>query len=143
MKRVILFGTVVLLILGLSAGSVQAVHTMSWGFQLINNPNARQVALNVANAQEQLLEETDEQTGLERFQESLERMVMSKAIRDIVYYDPESGAPGYGFIPLEDGWIYYAWDEATQTMRIFHYSDGGWTEISIDAGSQPAPPSWP
>ena len=50
MKRVILFGTVVLLILGLSAGSVQAVHTMSWGFQLINNPNARQVALNVANA---------------------------------------------------------------------------------------------
>jgi hypothetical protein len=141
-KRIILLSAVMLLILGVGSVSAQAVYTMSWGFQLINNPNARQVALNVANAQQELGRATDEQSGIDRFKESLDRMAMSKAIRDIVYYDPESGAPGYGFVPVEDGWIYYEWDEVSQSMKIFYYSEGGWTEITIDSGNQPAPPTW-
>jgi hypothetical protein len=115
---------------------------MSWGFQLLNNPNARQVALNIANAQQELLRTTEDQSGIDRFKESLDRMAMSKAIRDIVYYDPNSDAPGYGFVPVEDGWIYYEWDEVSETMKIFHFADGGWTEITIDSGSQPPPPAW-
>lgn len=141
MKKIMLFSVVAILVLGM-AGIARAQYTMSWGFGLINNPNARQVALNIANAQQELLRSTDDQTAMERFKESLDRMAMSKAVRDIVYYDPASGEPGYGFVPVEDGWIYYEWDEATETMRIFYFTDGSWTEITIDAGTQPPPPSW-
>lgn len=140
MKKIMLFSLVAILVLSMS-GLAQARYTMSWGFELLNNPNARQVALNIANAQQELLRTTEDQSGIDRFKESLDRMAMSKAIRDIVYYDPTSGAPGYGFIPVEDGWIYYEWDEVSGSMKIFYFSDGSWTEITIDSGNQPAPPT--
>ena len=142
MKRVLLLSLTALLIFAVGSASARASHTMSWGFQLLNNPNARQVAINIANAQQELLRTTEDQSGIDRFKESLDRMAMSKAIRDIVYYDPNSDAPGYGFVPVEDGWIYYEWDEVSETMKIFHFADGGWTEITIDSGSQPPPPAW-
>jgi type IV secretory pathway VirJ component len=135
MKRVLLLSLTALLIFAVGSASARASHTMSWGFQLLNNPNARQVALNIANAQQELLRTTEDQSGIDRFKESLDRMAMSKAIRDIVYYDPNSDAPGYGFVPVE-------WDEVSETMKIFHFADGGWTEITIDSGSQPPPPAW-
>lgn len=141
MKRIVLFGLVAVMVLGIS-GLAGATYTMSWRFELINNPNARQVALNVANTQQELLRTTEDQSGLDRFKESLDRMAMSKAIRDIVYYDPNSESPDHGFVPVEDGWIYYAWDEISQSMKIYYFSDGGWTEISIDSGAQPEPPVW-
>ena len=141
MKKIVLFSLVAILVLSMG-GLARAQHTMSWGFELIGNPNARQVALNIANAQQELLGSTDEQTAMERFKESLDRMAMSKAVRDIVYYDPNSGDPGYGFVPVEDGWIYYEWDEVSESMKIFYFSDGSWTEITIDSGNQPAPPTW-
>lgn len=142
MKKVILFALVGMLVLGMSSGWAQASYTMSWGFTLIDNPNARQVALNIANAQQELLRETDDQSGIDQFKESLDRMAMSKAVRDIVYYDPDSDAPGYGFVPVDDGWIYYEYDEIDGAMKIYHHSDGGWTEITIDSGDQPTPPTW-
>ncbi len=142
MKKIILFSLAVIVSVALSSALAQASYTMSWGFQLLNNPNARQVALNIANAQQELLRTDGEQSGIDRFKESLDRMAMSKAIRDIVYYDPSSDAPGYGFVPVEDGWIYYEWDEVSESMKIFHFSDSGWTEITIDSGSQPPPPIW-
>ncbi len=141
MKKIVLFSLVAILLLGMS-GLTQAKYTMSWGFELIGNPNARQVALNVANAQQELLRTTEDQSGIDRFKESLDRMAMSKAIRDIVYYDPNSDAPGYGFVPVEDGWIYYEWDDISGSMKIFHYANGSWTEITIDSGTQPPPPAW-
>lgn len=141
MKKIVLLSLVVILVFSMG-GLARAQHTMTWGFELIGNPNARQVALNIANAQQELLRSTDEQTAMERFKESLDRMAMSKAVRDIVYYDPNSGDPGYGFVPVEDGWIYYEWDEVSESMKIFYFSDGSWTEITIDSGNQPAPPTW-
>lgn len=140
MKRIVLLTLVAALLLGLGAEAL-ATYTMSWGFQMINNPNARQVALNIANAQEELNRVAEDQSGLDRFKESLDRMVMSKAIRDIVYYEPDREA-FYGFIPVDDGWIYYEWDEVGQAMKIYYYANGSWTEISIDTGSQPQPPSF-
>ena len=140
MKRIVLFSLVAALVLGVS-GLAGATYTMSWRFELINNPNARQVALNVANTQQELLRTTEDQSGLDRFKESLDRMAMSKAIRDIVYYDPTSDAPDYGFVLWKtDGST--AWDEVSQSMKIYYFSDGGWTEISIDSGAQPEPPVW-
>ncbi len=141
MKRIVLFSLVAFLILGLGGGVARASHTMRWDFQLMNNPNARQVALNIANAQQELLKTTEEESGLDRFKESLDRMAMSKAIRDIVYYEPGSEEePPYGFVPVDDGWIYYAWDPASGSMKIYYYSDGNWTDISIEYDETPSKP---
>lgn len=143
MKKVVLISAIALMILAFGSNLASANATMSWGFQILNNPNARQVALNIATAQQELSKVTTEQSGIDRFKESLERMAMSKAIRDIVYYDPDSGDPGYGFVPVEDGWIYYEWDEVSQSMRISYWSNGAWTEITIDSGDRPpATPQW-
>ena len=140
MKKAVFFGLAAVLVLGLSA-SAMATYTMSWGYSIINNPTARQVALNIASAQHELGKVADAQRALDRFKESLDRIVMSKAIRDIVYYEPD-GEAFYGFIPVDDGWIYYEWDEVSQAMKIYHYSNGTWTEITIDTGTRPEPPSF-
>ncbi|NMB20214.1 MAG: hypothetical protein GX979_05055 [Firmicutes bacterium] len=140
MKRIVLLSIIALLLLSVG-GMAQARYTMSWGFELIGNPNARQVALNIANAQQELLRTTEDQTGIERFKESLNRMAMSKAVRDIVHYNPDSDDPDRGFVPVDDGWIYYEWDEVAETMRIYYYSDGGWTEITIDSSNPPEVPT--
>ena len=140
MRKVVLFSTI-LIVFSLT-GTAVASYTMSYSFQLINNPNARQVALNIANAQQELSRTTEEPSALDRFKESLDRMAMSKAIRDIVYYDPNSDSPDYGFVPVDDGWIYYEWDEVSESMKIYHYSNGSWTEITIDSGNQPVPPNF-
>lgn len=143
MKRAFLFALVLLLVLTVGGRLAQAQHTMSWNFQLINNFNARQVALNIANAQQELLKTTEEQSGLDRFKESLDRMAMSKAIRDIVYFEPGSEEePPQGFVPVDDGWIYYAWDPVSGSMSIWYFSNGIWTDISIDTAQQPSPPVW-
>lgn len=142
MKRIAVLSMVVALLLGLT-GNTLASFTMSWSFQILNNPNARQVALNIANAQQELNKSSEEQSGIDYFKESLERMTMSRAIRDIAYYDPSNeDAPNSGFVPVDDGWIYYQWDPVGEVMRIYHYTDGSWTEITIDTGTKPAPPNF-
>lgn len=140
MKKIAVIGMLAMILLSFSAPRALAGSTMTWGFQILNNPNARQVALNIATAQQELAKVTQEQSAIDRFKESLDRMAMSKAIRDIVYYDPDSGDPGYGFVPIEDGWIYYEWDAASQSMKIFYWSNGAWTEVTIDSGNQPPAP---
>lgn len=140
MKKLILTSAVLVIVLTFGSTAL-ASYTMSYSFQILNNPNARQVALNIASTQQELRKEAEEQSGIDMFKESLDRMTMSKAVRDIVYYDPNSDEPSYGFVPVDDGWIYYEWDDESEAMRIWHYSDGSWTEITIDSGTQPAPPN--
>lgn len=140
MKKIIGIGVLATIIISLGAAQALASSTMTWGFQVFNNPNARQVALNLATAQQELAKVTNEQTALERFRESLDRMTMSKAVRDIVYYDPNSDDPSHGFVPTEDGWIYYEWDTVSQAMKIFYWSGGAWTEITIDSYNPPTAP---
>ena len=50
-----------------------------------------------------------------------------------------------GFLPIDDGWIYYEWDSINQTMRLFLWQGDGWTEIFIgpedlDPSDPPDPP---
>ncbi|NMB00715.1 MAG: hypothetical protein GX971_04245 [Firmicutes bacterium] len=139
MKRILLVSITVLIITCLCSVGVLANSTMTWHFEIFGNPNARQVALNIANAQKELSRTAEEQSGLDQFKESINRMAMSKAVRDIVYYDPESDDPNSGFVPVDDGWIYYQWDEVDKRMKIYYYSNGSWTEISIDSGQPEAP----
>lgn len=141
-RKVVFLGVALVLTLALFSSGVLASHTMSWGFQILNNPNARQIALNIANAQQELSKVEEDPSGIDRFKESLDRMAMSKAIRDIVYFDPNSDDPDHGFVPVDDGWIYYEWDPISESMKIYHFADGSWTEITIDSGTQPAPPSF-
>lgn len=57
-------------------------HTMSWSFQTFNDPNARQVAVNTAEKQNDLIEE--EEDPIQRFADGLERRLYSSAQREIV-----------------------------------------------------------
>lgn len=80
-----IFGLVSLfLILSLiSSFPAQALnHTMSWNFRLFNNPNARQVAFNIAQVQNDMVEE--EVDPVADFQRGLERRLMSSIQRDII-----------------------------------------------------------
>ncbi|MFW5790953.1 MAG: curli assembly protein CsgF [Bacillota bacterium] len=57
-------------------------YTMSWSFQTYNQPNARQVAINTAEKQNDLIEE--EEDPIQRFADGLERRLYSSAQREIV-----------------------------------------------------------
>ena len=54
---------------------------MGWSFQIFNNPNARQVAINTAEKQDGLIEVDD---PIQDFADGLERRLYSSAQRDIV-----------------------------------------------------------
>jgi|GEM_PF-1129922 len=56
--------------------------TMSWSFQTFNQPNNRQVAINVAEMQQDMIEE--EEDPIEQFTDGLERRLYSSAQREIV-----------------------------------------------------------
>src|SRR6056297_1848821 len=80
MKKIITFFIILVFTL---AGTVTAAnYTMSWDFEVFNNPNATQVALNAAQTQDGLTEE--EEDPMERFKEGLERRLYSAAQREIV-----------------------------------------------------------
>jgi len=70
------------MIFTLASTVTAANYTMSWDFEVFNNPNATQVAINVAQTQDDLTEE--EEDPLERFKEGLERRLYSAIQRRIV-----------------------------------------------------------
>ncbi len=92
-KRLVAIGLAAALILAAAGTAAAATHTMSWRFTIFNNPNARQVAINLAEQQAALVEE--EEDPLDRFREQLERRMMSqvhRAIIDMIFdedVDPE------------------------------------------------------
>ncbi len=129
-KKLRLIGIVLIVTLSLSSVAYAANHTMRWDFEIFNNANARQVALNIASKQRELAREEDEKTALERFQESLERQVINRAIREIVegVFEPDE---------MEEGW-YKVGDDIIEFRRdgddmIVTYidADGNETEIII------------
>ncbi len=80
MRRIITL--LIIMLLTLAGTAAAANYTMSWDFEVFNNPDARQVALNLANTQDSLIEE--EEDALERFKEGLERRLYSAAQRSLV-----------------------------------------------------------
>ena len=70
-----------IMILGFQ-GLVQADTTMSWEFQVFNNPNARQVAHNIAKAQKDLSKK--EKDPIAEFKDGLDRRLQSSVQRDIM-----------------------------------------------------------
>jgi len=84
MRKLLLISVVLIFTLTIFIGTVSAApnFTMSWSFQLFNNPNARQVAMNRAEKQDGLIEE--EEDPIKRFADGLERRLYSSAQREIV-----------------------------------------------------------
>lgn len=65
-----------------SGFSQAANYTMSWDFQYFNNPNARQVAINIAEKQAGMI--TEDISSYERFRASLEQRLLSSVQRSII-----------------------------------------------------------
>lgn len=101
-------------------GVVQAANfTMSYSFKVLGNPNARQVALNLAEKQANLMK--DEQSELELFVEGLKRRLMSEVYRQILedIFDPEG--------PPEDGQYF-----AGNLIISVHTDENGNTVIIVE-----------
>ena len=81
MKKIQL--VILTLIMILSCGSIKAANqTMSWDFQIFNDYNHRQIALNIAQVQVGLVE--DETDPIMEFKDDLERRLFSSVQRNIV-----------------------------------------------------------
>ena len=126
-------GSILLIILLFTtvAGTAWAGATMSYRFEFFDNANARQVALNIANRQQELLKAEDEMSVIERFQESLERQIINRAIREIVdsAFNPDG--------EIQEGW-YQVGDDIIEFKRVngdmvvtYIDADGNLTEIII------------
>jgi len=140
-KRLTLIGVALLITLICGSTAALADAVMSWSFNTFNNPNARQVALNIANRQAELAElEDEEKTIMERFQESLERMQMSNAIRKLLQIPDELHDDDAGFLALGDSWLYWKYDAASKTMTVWYWEDGKWVIAPFEPDIQPDPP---
>lgn len=78
--QVIFLASILIFILGFSVQASK--YTMSWRFRIFNKPNARQVAINIAEKQDGLVEEN--QDPIEQFRESFERRLMSNMQRGLI-----------------------------------------------------------
>lgn len=81
MKKILVISLTLIMVLGLTF-ITYAGYNMSWSFQKFNNPDARQVANNIAKSQDGMIK--PEQNSLERFKESLEQRLYNRAQREIV-----------------------------------------------------------
>lgn len=107
------------LVLSLQSLASAATFTMSYGFKIFGNPNARQVALNLADKQAAL--EKEEQSELDAFVEGLKRRLVSEVYRDIIddVFDSEN----------PQGGTYYA---GNLVINVHHDPDGGTLVIVED-----------
>ncbi|MBM7557721.1 curli assembly protein CsgF [Halanaerobacter jeridensis] len=113
-KKMVLLLT---LIMFLSGGNVNASnHTMSWDFQMFSNYNYRQVAMNVAQIQKELVKE--EEDAIEEFKDDLERRLFSSAQRKIVDMILNEDEIPYGKFEAGDLKITVAEDPLTGEVLI-------------------------
>ncbi|ADQ15223.1 curli assembly protein CsgF [Halanaerobium hydrogeniformans] len=82
MKKLFVVVITICIFFFLSGVSQAANYTMSWDFQYFNNPNARQVAINIAEKQAGMI--TEDISSYERFRASLEQRLLSSVQRSII-----------------------------------------------------------
>lgn len=138
-KAFVLVSFVLFLLVGTHADGIAANFTMSYSFKIFGNPNARQVALNLAEKQANLAK--GEQTELEKFVEGLQRRLMSEVYRQIIDDifnpggPPEDGQYFAGNLVItvrtddEGNTVIIVEDTVTGEISIIELSDylgGGW-----------------
>lgn len=117
MKKIFIFAAALIMVLGLTFPAVAYPnYTMSWDFQKFNNPDARQVANNVAKNQDGMVR--PEGNSLERFKESLERRLYSRAQREIVDAIMDEDGIAYGDFKAGDLDISVAEDPQTGEVIV-------------------------
>ncbi|MFW5987984.1 MAG: curli assembly protein CsgF [bacterium] len=85
MKKIIFIIVILLISINFSVfAAVYPDYSMRWNFELFNNHDARQVALNLAKSQEELLKEAIETDPIDQFIEGLERRLYTSAQRKII-----------------------------------------------------------
>lgn len=117
MKKILIMTMIILIasIIPVSA-AVYPDYYMDWSFQIFNNPDARQVAINTAQSQNDMIEE--ETDPIEDFTDSLERRLSSVAQREIVdIIMGESDVP-YGEFEAGNLWISVAEDPQTGEVIV-------------------------
>lgn len=82
MKKILIIICMIIMICNLGIVVTATNYTMSWDFEVFNDPSARQVAINIAKIQDGLIEE--EEDSIERFKDGLERRLFNSAQRNIV-----------------------------------------------------------
>jgi len=107
-------------------------YTMSWRFQSFNNPNARQVNMNIAETQAGMVEEMID--PLERFRQQFERRMISTIQRSIVdrIRDEDAEGPAEGSYQVGDLEITITEDPLTGevTLDVINIITGESTTIS-------------
>lgn len=99
--------------------SVEALnYSMSWSFSSFNNPNSRQVNMNIAETQAGMVEEALD--PLERFQEQFERRLISSIQRSIVerIRDEDAEGPTEGSYQVGDLEITITEDQLTGEVTL-------------------------
>ena len=91
-------------------------HTMSWDFQIFNDYDYRQIALNVAQIQKGLVE--DKKDPIEEFKDDLERRLFSSVQRNIVDMILNEDEIPYGKFEAGDLKITVAEDPLTGEVLI-------------------------
>jgi curli production assembly/transport component CsgF len=129
----ILSGLVFLIAVSVNAEN----YTMSWRFRIFNKPNARQVAINIAEKQDGLIEEN--QDPIERFRESFERRLMSTVQRNLIdqILDDETEADGNFQTGDLDITVTEDPDTGDVTLEITDLNTGETTIITYSADDWP------
>jgi curli production assembly/transport component CsgF len=81
-KAMIILFIIFILTFSLPVFAYDSIYNMSWDFEIFNNPDARQVAINIAEKQDSLV--VAEKSDIERFAEGLDRRIYSLAQRKVV-----------------------------------------------------------
>lgn len=138
MKKILLiFFILASLVFSITFLTAAENYTMSWGFRIFNRPNARQVAINIAEKQDGLIEEN--QDPVERFRESFERRLMSTVQRNLIdqILDDETEADGNFQTGDLDITVTEDPDTGDITLEITDINTGETTIITYSADDWP------
>lgn len=117
MKNNMLIFIFCLLFLFILASPLKAFnYTMSWDFLIFNNPNARQVALNIAEKQRDLIGE--EEDPIKNFTDGLERRVYSSIQQEIARMIMDEEEIPYGEFETKNLKIFVAEDPLTGEVIV-------------------------
>ena len=142
-KMVFIFISAVLII-GMTSGHAAAYNiNMSWNFRIFNNPNARQVAINTAEKQAEMID-VEEEDPLERFRERFERRLTSRIQRDMVSKILDDEELAFGDYEVGDLEISIAEDPDTGEVlvEITDVVTGETTVITYSSDEWPTEYSW-
>lgn len=134
MRKLLISLGVMCLVMVFSIPAAFADSTMSWDFELYNQPYAESIALSLAQAQRQLEREGEDrwrQDPLERFEEMLTQQILYKLSRGVVDEIFGEGTLEPGTYTIGNYEIVITTDGITVTITITDTETGNTTTIEV------------